>query len=45
MKIDVQENLIEAQRNSNLIDSEMDDFLGTEEGKHIQADIELLNSM
>ena len=45
MKIDVRENLINAQRNSNAIESEMDSFLETEEGKHIQADIELLNSM
>ena len=45
MKINVQENLINAQRNSNAIESEMDSFLDTEEGKHIQADIELLNSM
>ena len=45
MKIDVQENLINAQRNSNAIESEIDNFLDTEEGRHIQADIELLNSM
>ena len=45
MKIDVEENLIDVQRNSNVIESEINNLIETEEGKHIQADIELLNSM
>ena len=45
MNIDAQENFIEDQRNSNAIDSEMNNLLDTEEGQHIKADIELLNSM
>ena len=45
MKIDVEENLIDVQRNSNVIESEINNLIETEEGKHIQADIELLTSM
>ena len=46
MKIDVEANLIDQDsRSSKAIDSEMYQFLDTQEGQNIKADIELLNSM
>ena len=45
MNIDVKENLIDNQRNSNVIDNEMQNIIDSVEGENIKADIELLNSM
>ena len=46
MKNDVEENLIEVnQRNSFVVEDEINEFLDKEEGKSIKADIELLNNM
>ena len=44
--INVEKNIIDdKERNSTLIDSEIEDFLETNEGQNIKADIDLLNSM
>ena len=46
MKIDVDEYLIEPnERNSFMIDDEINNFLKNDEGQNIKADIELLKSM
>ena len=45
MLADVEENLIDISRNSNVIDSEIENFLETNEGQNIKADIQLLNDM
>ena len=46
MKNDVEENLIEVnQRNSFVVEDEINEFLDKDEGKNIKADIELLNNM
>ena len=45
MLADVEENLIDISRNSNIIDSEIENFLETNEGQNIKADIQLLNDM
>ena len=46
MKADVEDNLIEVQdRSSVAIESEINDFLVTEEGQKIKEDIDLLKSM
>ena len=46
MKIDVEEDLIEhKERNSTLIDQEINEFLDNDEGQNIKNDIELLKSM
>ena len=46
MKIDVEEHLIEPnERNSFMIDDEINNFLKNDEGQNIKADIELLKSM
>ena len=46
MKIDVEEDLIEhKERNSTLIDEEINEFLDNDEGQNIKNDIELLKSM
>ena len=46
MKIDVIENLIDSnQKDSLIIEDEINEFLDKEEGKSIKADIELLNNM
>ena len=46
MMINVEQNLIDdKERNSTLIESEIEDFLETNEGQNIKADIDLLNQM
>ena len=46
MKIDAEENFLEVnERNSNLIENEISDFVSKDEGQNIKADIELLKSM
>ena len=46
MKIDVEENLIEPNKNNSyIIEDEINVFLDKEERKSIKADIELLNNM
>ncbi len=46
MKADVEDNLIEVHdRNSVAIESEINDFLVTDEGQKIKEDIDLLKSM
>ena len=46
MKINVEENLIESNKNNSyIIDDEINEFLDKDEGKSIKADIELLNNM
>ena len=45
MLINVEENLIEEQRNSILIENEIETFLETNEGQSIKADINLLIEM
>ena len=46
MKIDVEENLIESnERNSFMIEDEINNFLDKDEGRNIKADIELLKNM
>ena len=46
MKIDVEEHLIEPnERNSFMIDDEINNFLNNDEGQNIKNDIELLKSM
>ena len=45
MLIDVEENLIVQSRNTTMIDDEIENFLETNEGQNIKADIDLLNEM
>ena len=45
MLLNVQQNLIEDSRNSIIIENEIEDFLETNEGQNIKADIQLLNDM
>ena len=46
MRLNVQENLIDQpDRNSNAIESEIENFLDTNEGQNIKADIALLTEM
>ena len=46
MEIDVEEKLVELdQRNSVVIEDEINEFLDKDEAKSIKADIELLNNM
>ena len=46
MRLNVQENLIDQpDRNSNAIESEIENFLDTNEGQNIKADISLLTEM
>ena len=46
MKIDVEEDLIETnERNSMIIEDEINNFFDKEEGQNIKSDIELLNNM
>ena len=45
MLINVEENLLDQSRSSTFIDNEMNDFLETNEGQNIKADIDLLNEM
>ena len=45
MLVNVEENLIDKSRNSTIIENEIDNFLETNEGQNIKADIQLLNEM
>ena len=45
MLVNVDENLIDNSRNSTVIESEIENFLETNEGQNIKADIQLLNDM
>ena len=46
MKIDVEEDLIESnERNSMIVEDELNNFFDKEEGQNIKLDIELLNNM
>ena len=45
MLINVEENLLDQSRSSTLIDNEIENFLETNEGQNIKADIDLLNEM
>ena len=46
MIIDVEDNLIDGkERNSMIIEDEIENFLETNEGQNIKADIEILKSM
>ena len=45
MLIDVEENLIPQSRNTTMIDDQIENFLETNEGQNIKADIDLLNEM
>ena len=42
---EVEENLVDQSRNTTLIDNELENFLETNEGQNIKADIDLLNEM
>ena len=45
MLINVQDSLIENRRESIVIDDQIENFLETNEGKNIKADIDLLNEI
>ena len=45
MLLNVDENLVNKSRDSTIIESEIENFLETNEGQNIKADIQLLNDM